>query len=381
MKVLLKAPFSVFTGYGNDGIGLSQALERYGADVYIEPETIQAPIPQDVADLLTKTPNAPFDLIIHHINPANLDASPQLQSSGTALIGWTMWEWTNFDYHEDKDKFRKNWENYDAILVYDDVSADALREYYDGPIVKLQGGYDPSRWTRVDRDWFAEDFYFCMLGVLSPRKDPFVSIAAFTQLQNEHEDFKKHARLSLKTVDDTGLSPKISDLYENIRIFQDSWPQKIVQSFYEHQHVLLAPSRGEGKNVPALEFQTTGGVLLATNWAGHKEWLNPDYSYALDYTLENSDIYEPGTYQAKVSVEEMKEKMLHVFRNRAEVKEKAKLAAQIIPQMCSWDSVVERLFNRIRDEVPNGEEIYAQASICRREKSHGNSGNPLPDWS
>ena len=72
LKVLLKTPMSVYTGYGNDGIGIARALMRSGADVYLQPTHVDAPLPEDIAMLLTKRLVAPFDLMIHHVDPAQL---------------------------------------------------------------------------------------------------------------------------------------------------------------------------------------------------------------------------------------------------------------------------------------------------------------------
>ena len=280
---------------------------------------------------------------------------------------------TNLLNHGKQDTFKEKWKHYDMVIGYDDVSVGAFKEYFDGPTPKLQGGYNPENWPVAERDWFEDNFYFCMLGSLTVRKDPYLAIAAFTQLQNEHEDFKKYARLSLKTTPQNSMPPQIEDVYEGIRIYTDMWQNDLVWKFYESQHVLLAPSRGEGKNVPALEFMTTGGAVIATDWGGHKEWLNPDYSYPLDYTLEVSDYDEPDTECAKASLEHLKEQMLHVFRNRGDAKQKGQLASQIIPRLCAWDSVVDRLMNVLRDEHPNGEELWMKAFVSRQEYGNGTS--------
>ena len=373
MKVLIKAPLSIFTGYGNDGIGLAEAFIRMGADVVLQPTHVQAPLPKEVAELLAKPVEAPFDLTIHHVDPGALNSSDTLKESSGAFIGWSMWEYTNLLNHGKQDTFKEKWKHYDMVIGYDDVSVGAFKEYFDGPTPKLQGGYNPENWPVAERDWFEDNFYFCMLGSLTVRKDPYLAIAAFTQLQNEHEDFKKYARLSLKTTPQNSMPPQIEDVYEGIRIYTDMWQNDLVWKFYESQHVLLAPSRGEGKNVPALEFMTTGGAVIATDWGGHKEWLNPDYSYPLDYTLEVSDYDEPDTECAKASLEHLKEQMLHVFRNRGDAKQKGQLASQIIPRLCAWDSVVDRLMNVLRDEHPNGEELWMKAFVSRQEYGNGTS--------
>jgi glycosyltransferase involved in cell wall biosynthesis len=259
---------------------------------------------------------------------------------------------------------RKNWKGFDAMVGYDRVSTEGLRQKFSGPVITQQGGYEPSDWKQVERDWHSDDFYFCQIGVLSERKDPFRSIQAFGELKSEHEDFNKHARLMMKT-SVPGLHSKMEDVYPGLRIFYDAWPQDVVREFYAKSHVLLAPSRGEGKNMPALEFMSTGGTVIATNWGGHQEWLHPDYAYPLDYTLEPVSQDFPGTLNARASVEHLKELMLHTFRNRDEVQRKGEIAAQVIPQISSWDTVMARLFERLA-AVPGGDELLMKFRMAAR---------------
>jgi glycosyltransferase involved in cell wall biosynthesis len=219
----------------------------------------------------------------------------------------------------------------------------------------------------MERDWFEENFYFCMLGVLSSRKDPFVAIEAFTQAKHENPEFDKHARLSLKT-NTPGLHSSMEDVYPGLRIYYDNWPYETMKKFYASQHVLLAPSRGEGKNMPALEFMSTGGTVIATNWAGHTQWLDSSYAYPLNYELKPVDSKHPKTLNARADVQHLKELMLHTFENRAEARMKGELASRVIPKMCSWDTVVENLLRKLQYAVPNGNRLWEAAMECREEQ-------------
>lgn len=376
MKVLLRTPMSKYSGYGNDGIGLAQALMRYGADVYLQTPHLDAPLPEDVAMLLTKELKAPFDLYINHVDPMTLTFPEEMQQHADVSVAWTMWEYSNLDNMAagPRRTLRKRLKPFDVLMGYSSIDIDCFEPYYKGPILVHQGGYDPEPWPYLERDWSTDEFYFCMVGVLSQRKAPFAAVQAFAELRNEHEDFAKHARLSLKTVA-PGLHSGIEDAFPGVRVYYDVWPQETVRDFYQSQHVLLAPSRGEGKNMPALEFLSTGGTVLATNWAGHRQWLNSDYAYPLDYTLEPQDIYTPSNLNATVDIEDLKAKMLHVFRNRAEVRNKGEIASRIIPQMCSWDSVVERLFLRLKDTLPKdkGARLWAAAQNAQMRASYGDN--------
>lgn len=365
MKVYLTLPLSTFSGYGNDGIGITEAFLRLGADVHINPTAVQPPISPELAGLLTKRAEAPFDLHISHVDPGMLEVNDGTAKETLVTAGWSMWESSSFENLKDKDRLKENLKNFDIIAGYDQQTVNCFQPYFDGPIVKVQGGYDPEEWVYYDRDWHSEDFYFSMIGVLSPRKNPFAAIQAFSELRQEHEDFAAHARLMLKTTA-PGLYSKMEDVYPGLRIFYDIWDTETVKEFYRKTHVLLAPSLGEGKNMPCLEFQSTGGPVIATNWGGMAEWLDPSFSYPVDYDMGPAIPPAPGAEQAHVKLESLKAHMLHVFRNRNDAREKGYHASQIIPQIRSWDAVVDRFMLQIKEHAPNGSEVYAKYMMLDR---------------
>lgn len=364
MKVLLQVPLSPYSGYGNDGLGICRALIQMGADVYVEPTAVQAPLPPDVAHLLTKTAQAPFDLAIVHVDPQRMDASEEIQSVAKVKIGWTMWEFSSFGNLPGRSTLRKRLKGFDAMIAYDPVSAECIRPYFSGPVLVQQGGFWPEDWPEIERDWHDDNFRFCMVGMLNDRKNPFAAITAFSELREEHPDFAEKARLSLKTMA-PGLHPKMEEVYPGLRIYYDIWDHKTLTNFYAAHHVLLAPSRGEGKNMPALEFQSTGGTVIATNWGGHQQWLMPGMNFPLDFTLEP---IKPGSdvLNASANIQDLKDKMLYLFRNRAQAREAGSLAARTIPQMCSWTTVMDRLFEQLQ-QIPGGDRLWLLRSMLREE--------------
>jgi len=358
VRVLLKAPMSVYTGYGNDGIGIARALINNGVDVYLQPTHVDAPLPEDIALLLTKRLVAPFDVMINHVDPAQLGILKQEKAACSITIGWTMWEYDSLANLKGKSKLRKALQNYDLILGYDQIAIDAFKPYLGNTVGGvLQGGYLPDKWLKIERDWFSPRFGFAMCGVLSDRKDPFVSIMAFKELKEEYPEEFEPAELHLKTTV-PGLHSMMEQWVPKLRVHYDSWPEDVLKEFYGAQHVLLAPSRGEGKNMPALEFQSTGGAVIATNWGGHTGWLSSEYAYPLDYALMPLDD-NPRVRNARADKDHMKALMLHTFRNRAEVKHKAELAAEVIPQTMSWDKKINTLFEKLPEWLPEtGTKVY-----------------------
>lgn len=366
LRVLVKAPVSVYSGYGNDGIGLCRALMRSGADVYLQPTHVDAPLPDDVLSLLGKRLEAPFDLLIHHVDPAAMGLLSQERSAAKVTVGWSMWEYTNFNNLKGRSKLKRALKNYDIVFGYDEVTKDCFTPYVGKSTQNavLQGGFLPENWPAMERDWNSDRFAFCMVGQLHTRKDPFVSIMAFKELKEENPEEFEPAELHLKTMT-PGLHSAMEQWVPKLKVYYESWPEDVLKHFYSQMHVLCAPSRGEGKNMPALEFQSTGGPVIATNWGGHTGWLSSEYAYPLDYTLMPLDD-NPSVSNARADVQHMKRLMLHTFRNRAEVKHKGEIASEVIPQLMSWDAAVENLYRKVRDLIPvQGNDIYQKLLMGR----------------
>lgn len=362
MKVLLKAPVNPHSGYGQDGIGIALALRRAGCDVYLDPLYVQAPLPMDIAELFTKRLRPPFDLYIHHVDPGQLGMSDGARVNAAITVGWTMWEYTSLDNCHGKSKLRKAFKPYDVVVGYDGVSTQALEPYVSTNSATVQGGYWPESWPHYPhRNWHEPTLRFCMVGALGPRKDPFVAIDAFRELREEHPEMD--IELSVKTVS-PGLHSKMQDWIPGLRIFYEVWDEQTMRDFYAQHHVLIAPSRGEGKNMPALEMLSTGGTVMATNWGGHTQWLSPALGYGINYALEPLTKSQPDCLWAKADKDHLKQLMLHAYHHRDELARKGDTGANLIPAMCSWPKAVDRLMDVVGALNEKGERVlhrYRQA--------------------
>lgn len=357
------------SGYGNDGVALAMAFQQAGCDVYLDPENVQTPLPWQIAELLTKRLEAPFDLLIHHWDPPHLGISENARRSCQVAVAHTMWEMTTLDNMRGRSGLRKRLRDFDLVVGYDQVSTGALSPYVSTHAATVQGGYWPKFWSARPRDWHAPVLNFCMVGQLGPRKDPFLAIDAFAELKAEQPDLP--IALNVKT-NYPGLHSKMEDLIPGLKIFYDVWPDEVLRDFYYSQHVLLAPSRGEGKNLPALEMLSTGGTVIATDWGGHRQWLSPVLGYPLDYTLGPVSPATPNCLWAKASKDHLKQLMVHAVNNRDELARKGESGASLIPQMCDWPSVVDRLMDRVAAINERGERVlhkYRVAKSMAEEKA------------
>jgi glycosyltransferase involved in cell wall biosynthesis len=411
-RCLVKGPFSLFSGYGHDTFELVRALHNWGADVYVQPVWLDVPIPPDLIHLFAKPLEGPFDLTINHWDPAHLEITRHAREATRLAVAWTMWEMTSlyphcddvdaiteedlaewndawrrgwaakgepappFPVKQDKDGIREHLRWFDCVLAYSEVSMQALEPHIPEHVHRgvLQGGFEASEWKYMERDWSDDAvFRFGMHGALNRRKEPFLVLQAFLELCDEHPEFKEKARLLFHTTA-PGVFPEMNEIYERsgigVRVWMETWPKERLEQYYQACHALVYPSHGEGKNLPALEHAATGGVELVTDWSGHQQWLRDDCAYPLACTVEPMFAGKPElAHWAVVDIAEVKRAMWHVFTHRAEAKAKGELASRLIPQMCSWDAVVEALFRRLRDLVPGqGEIVCNLAMACRRDR-------------
>lgn len=351
MNVLVRGPLDTTSGYGNDVVGMIRGFLALGVRTYVLPSHVTPPIPRDVAELLTREPEPPIDLTVIHMPPGEMDVPPGVRYMSERVIGWTMHEWTEYKF-KGKTKVKKVFSNLDMLLLYDTVSYLALSSFVkkDVPVSVLQGGYWSDDWPYVPRDFFNGPFRFGMLGRLSERKGPFVAVEAFSKLKAEHGD-AFDAELHLKTTV-PGLHSQIERSYPGVRVHYAYWPQAEVLRFYSSLHCYVAPSRGEGKNVPALEAMTTGLPVIATNYGGHAAWLSNEYAYPLKYSMVDTEL---GAW-ADPDVDHLKELMWHVYTQREEARRKGELAARTIPALSDWTNVCRRALEQVqrvpRRQVP-----------------------------
>lgn len=340
MRIALRGPFNAYSGYGNDLIGLARVLTEAGHDVVPVATSIMSGLPPEVAMLFTKQPVGRFDVGILHQPPFDLKPSKSMRAQCDVLIGWTMWEQSKFtsEHQKGHKQGRRPWRDLDMILCYDPVTLEAL-DGYDPTVEKriLQGGIDVDRWPYVRKDW-SGTFRFVMLGELHNRKDPMLAIEAFRELREE--GFLEDAELHLKT-SIPGLHPVIEKLIPGVYVYCEMWPPDKVREFLGQAHVILAPSRGEGKNLPALEVQLSGGMAIATGWGGHQVWQHPSYSPILDYKLVPID-KTTDSCQASASKTHLKELMRKAYENREEARRMGELASRTIRAMCSWETIAKK---------------------------------------
>lgn len=342
MRIHLKIPIGSFTGYGRDGIELTRVLMEHGHDITLMPESCNPPIPMEVAALLTKYPAYPQDLVIHHIAPENLGINEYQAQRSHLNIAWSMWEFESFGPSRALN-LADRLKNYDHVFAYDETSHKAMTELRPEGVSILQGGYAPDFWrSTAGRDYYEDQLRLCMVGALGPRKDPYVAAEAVRQLHEE--GMNVHLTLKCATVNE--IHPMFDVAYKDcVTVHREAWPDQKIKDLYEQSHIYIAPSWGEGKNLPALESGTTGCALLLSNCGGHRQWARgSEFAILMDGEPWQHEI---GLPSIKVHVDTVKATITKLYEDRALLRRMGESAQRDLPREMSWESVVHRLYAKL----------------------------------
>ncbi len=364
MRVLLRSSFDTYTGYGNDAVDMAVWLQRMGVDVVPWPAGIMPGLPKQFTDLLTKEPSGEYDVALTFAPP--FDVRPwEFAGLGRVAVGWSMWErtplqradmvghlWPNAGRRarwwsqgpRSKQGRKKDWLDLMVVTCWDNVDAFSHLD----PDVRYSvtpNGIDPTRFPVLDRDDpGTRPLRFLSVGMLAGRKDPFATIQAWRRAKEIEPEFD--AELVLKT-STSGLHPAMMDAYPGLTIITEVWPPERLLALYASCDVYVSTSRGEGNNKPAMEFMSTGGPVMATDWSGHRNWLHPDYGYPLTGTLVEDP--RTGTSDFRVDVEAAAQKMVDVWRDPWAARWRGEGSASFIRSNLSWEKVLKRLLHQISE--------------------------------
>lgn len=338
-SVLFKTSLTANTGYGNDGFALAAAMSQNGFDVRLAPSSVVPPIPYEVALMLVKPLDSDFDLVLHHVDPANLGLKDGEERIKGKKIAWTMWEFTDFPEPIARD-LSERLRTYDELWVYDEMSKQAFEPYADAAGIRtrlIQGGYSAKDWKMDQRmrDWTGT-FRFVMLGQLHARKNPMAAIKAFEQVHSRFPETELHLKTTVR-----GLHPGLMEACPGLHIYYDIWTPAQVKDLYAHSHCYVAPSWGEGKNLPALEAQTTGIPAIYSDIGGHRMWGSKEWGWPIPGTLQPA--YEDGLVSFRIDAGALTEAMMEAVENRSLTRQKGALASRMIPAQCDWERVVTRM--------------------------------------
>ena len=137
----------------------------------------------------------------------------------------------------------------------------------------------------------------------------------------------------------------------NVYVLHGGLTDKEMNHLYRHPKVkaMVSFTKGEGFGRPLLEFTTTGKPVIASNWSGQTDFLNPKYSVLLggqianvDKTAMNDWIVE-GSQWFTVNYDMAQRVLADVASNYKEYADRARPHAKYTRDNFSFDKMMEKL--------------------------------------
>lgn len=210
------------------------------------------------------------------------------------------------------------------------------------PINVLHHGVDAKAFPYIERqhsNWFT----FGSFSEFSPRKGIDVLIRAF---QDEFRPTEP-VRLLLKS---TKSSPPFQIHDSRVSLISGLMNQDMLLTFLSQMNVFVLPSRGEGFGLTGIEAMSTGLPLIATNWSGPVEYLDPTDSFPLSYKLVEIDkVASNGAYYngkwAEPDYEHLRFLMRWLFEHPREASLKGKAASDRVHEKWTWEKAAKQICN------------------------------------
>ena len=148
---------------------------------------------------------------------------------------------------------------------------------------------------------------------------------------------------------------KLGFINPNIETIQKDMTEDELADLYADADVLVNPNMGEGFGLIPREFAATGGIALATGWAGTGEDLEK-WGWPLPYHLVDADWRgarmlegKPLGQWAKPDVHGVSQVMKHVVENIDHYRREAKANAPGLEKFYSWEQYARIILGRWRD--------------------------------
>jgi len=164
----------------------------------------------------------------------------------------------------------------------------------------------------------------------------------------------------LKRINEIKKSVNSKDL-PNIYLINGSFSDEDMNKLYHHSKVkaMLCLTKGEGYGRPLLEFSLTGKPIITTNFSGHTDFLNSNFTTLLPGELENVDASAANDWLIKesqwfkVSPSHTGQAITNMFSNYTQFKLSSKQQAKYSKSNFNWGKMKELVDNILSANIPN----------------------------
>ncbi len=320
--ILIRGGISTYTGYGSALCSLADELQNY-LDVALWGIDVSMGLPRSITAILEKPIPNRIELFLDFVTPFNAYGN----FKDIYSILYSMVEQTGFTKNVIVDDLKK----YNKIVVPNPVAKVVFDKATgkDSAIVPL--GIDPRFWSYRRRK-LGNKIRFCTTGYMNKRKGIDIAVKAYKTVRADYD-----CSLDIWNVNNAPM-PKEWESITDLKIIEHPTLKTGLREFYYNHDILLAVSRGEGFNMAAVEFLSSGGSVIGTPWAGQAMWLSENFAYPVKYKMipvtSISDIFPStmkmidenwlveGNEWVEPDLDDTIKQMVRVCENRKELQDK-----------------------------------------------------------
>jgi glycosyltransferase involved in cell wall biosynthesis len=328
-ELAVNSVFSSLHSYGSVNGGLLPAVARLGVDLFLGRDNPQ--MQPALRHLVNPRDDRPRITFFYETGsrPRDVPVRPVIQ--------YTMYEQDLLPqvHVEEINRY------VDLLLVPCRMNLETFREAgVRIPIKVLHHGIDSDAFPFLERPE-RPVFTFGTFGQQNVRKGIDVLLAAF------QDEFRKDepVRLIFKA---TNTAPWLRPTDPRVELRSGFLDHAALLEYLRELDAFVLPSRGEGFGLCGLEALATGLPLIATNWSGPVEYLDPDDSFPLNYRLVPTDGMPFGAMRlfgnwAEPSYEHLRELMRRLYEHRDLARAAGERASLRIHRDWQWDRVARQL--------------------------------------
>jgi glycosyltransferase involved in cell wall biosynthesis len=146
----------------------------------------------------------------------------------------------------------------------------------------------------------------------------------------------------------------------NVYLLHGDFTDEEMNSIYNHSKVkaMVSLTKGEGFGRPLLEFSLTQKPIITTNWSGHTDFLNPEFTTLLNGELKNVHPSAANNMVLKESQwfspkhDEIRFVLKDMFENYKKYESNGKRQAYYSKINFSWNDMKDKLDNVLSTNIP-----------------------------
>ncbi len=361
-------PIQDGSGYAKAGRGYVLALHKLGIPITVSPISFEKILPELGKDgevlqsLINK--DIDYNVVIVHTTP---EFWKRFKEPDKTMVNFTIWETTKL--HSDWVGYINN--NATKVLVGCDWNVDVFKESgITIPIAAVPHAIpieDSKQIKNYNIKGINEDtFVFYDIFQWTERKDPVSLIKAYWYAFRNNEDVAlvlKAYRGDYSDTEKDAIRSTINRLkqvtrlgnYPPIYFISDILTEDEIRGLHNRCDCYVTLNRGEGFGLSPFQAGAYGKPVIATGFGGVTEYLKKENSYLVNYTLTPvhgmpwSPWYKADQLWAQADVVDGANKMLHVYNNQEEAKEKGKQLQKYINTNFSYDVIGKKMIKEIEE--------------------------------